>query len=260
VLRRKLPVLWAAAIVLATVLACSGTALAITFGGVPDGNRHPNVGALVSESGLCTGTLISPTVLLTTAHCANEGDTVSVTFDPNPASNSPVYTGTFHPDPRYTGTVGDARTSEVASGHNGAVVVFERPVMGITPAQLPTLGQLERLPGNEQFTLVGYGVQWAVGTDVIPPGAEGGRREYATTALTEIFPDHLQLSSQNPPRGGACLGDSGGPNFLGAGSAETNVIAATTLAGSEICGLWYEAYRLDTQEARSFLGNYVVLP
>jgi len=124
------------------VLVCSGVALAITYG-QPDGNRHPNVGALVNESGTyCSGMLISPTVFLTAAHCGNEGDTVTVTFASEYTSRSKTYEGTFHADTQLDLTV----------------VVFEKPIRGITPAQLPTPGQLDDLPKDQRFTVVGYGV------------------------------------------------------------------------------------------------------
>jgi hypothetical protein len=34
---------------------------------------------------------------------------------------------------------------------------------------------------------------------------------------------------------GTCYGDSGGPNFLGAGAMETNIVAATTITGDLMC-------------------------
>ena len=78
--RSKLALLWGAAIMLLTVLASSAVALAITYG-QPDGNKHPNVGALVGTFDgqtypYCSGTLISPTVFLTAAHCGDDGSTV----------------------------------------------------------------------------------------------------------------------------------------------------------------------------------------
>lgn len=66
----------------------------------------------------------------------------------------------------------------------------------------------------------------------------------------------------NPARGdgGTCYGDSGGPNFLGAGATETNIVAATTIAGDFMCRATNVGYRLDTPSARGFLGQYVTLP
>ena len=68
--------------------------------------------------------------------------------------------------------------------------------------------------------------------------------------------------SMNPTLGdgGTCYGDSGGPNFLGAGATETNILAATTITGDFMCRATNVTYRLDTPAARSFLGQYVTLP
>ena len=60
--------------------------------------------------------------------------------------------------------------------------------------------------------------------------------------------------------GGTCYGDSGGPNFLGAGSTETNIVAATTITGDAMCRATNVVYRLDTASARSFLSRFVALP
>ena len=67
--------------------AITGAALAITNGG-PDGNGHPEVGALLAQHAFsdatweeCSGTLISPTVFLTAAHCDEGVSRVAVAFD-----------------------------------------------------------------------------------------------------------------------------------------------------------------------------------
>lgn len=82
----------------ALLLCLAATALAITYG-QPDGNRHPNVGALVGTFDgqtytYCSGTLISPTVFLTAAHCNVGTTTVSVTFDTKFTSRSKLHAGT----------------------------------------------------------------------------------------------------------------------------------------------------------------------
>jgi hypothetical protein len=86
-------------------------------------------------------------------------------------------------------------------------------------------------------------------------------RYVATGGLNAVTNAWLRIS-MNPARGngGTCFGDSGGPNFLGAGSSETNIVAATTITGDSMCPATNVDYRLDTASARSFLGRYVTLP
>jgi hypothetical protein len=152
-----------ATMALAMVLA-TGMASAITYG-QPDGNRHPNVGALVvaDEEGeflFCSGTLIAPNVFLTAAHrtAAIEefglefrGVTFDSVFDPD---TSMVYPGTPYAHPEFPGPSSDAKDI--------AVVVLDEEITGIQPALLPSLGLLDQLANegsleSQSFTAVGYG-------------------------------------------------------------------------------------------------------
>jgi Trypsin len=240
-------------------LALATVALAITNGG-PDGNGHPEVGAMLAAHAYsdgtwetCTGTLISPTVFLTAAHC--EGDArVAVTFDSTyDAKTGTTYWGTWHADPAYT--------KAASNPHDLAVIVLDKAVKGITPARLPKLGQLDSLKQGDPITSVGYGAQ------SVTMGAGGATFHYADIRYVAVG----SVNAINPPRiraamnpstgdGGTCYGDSGGPNFLGGGATETNIIAGTTITGDFVCRATNVDYRLDTPSARDFLGQFVRLP
>jgi secreted trypsin-like serine protease len=244
-------------LVLLLVSVLAATVLAITYG-QPDGNRHPEVGALVGEfsSGTfpyCSGTLIAPNVFLTAAHCNLGTSRVYVTFDTKFSSKSKLYAGTYYFDPQYNQAQNDT--------HDIAVVVLDRPVNGIAPARLPQAGQLDALKVNQKFTVVGYGGQEPVNQPGGPVIAYLDTREFSVASLNSINPGWLRLS-QNPATGdgGACYGDSGGPNFLGAGASETNIIAGTTITGDALCKATNVIYRTDTASARNFLSGFVTLP
>jgi secreted trypsin-like serine protease len=250
--------------ILATVVASLATvspAVAIT-NGVPDGAGHPAVGAMVNAKpfpdgtwSYCTGTLISPTVFLTAAHCGEDGQrTAMVSFASRYRLGEGVYIGRYAADPAYTGK---------AEGHDIAVVVFDTPIPGIRPARLPAAGLLDRLEADgtlarSSFTPVGYGS--ALPTD------HGRRMHYSDTrnrtsiSFGSLSRSWLKLSLDAEKKdGGTCFGDSGGPNFLGGPTSD--LLVATTVSGDDnACKAANLDYRLDSRAARAFLGKYVTLP
>jgi len=242
----------------ALVFAAAGSAIT---NGVPDGNAHPEVGALLAQQAFsdgtweeCTGTLIAPRIFLTAEHCDEGVSRVEVTFASTfDRATSTTYWGTWHGDPAYKKTSGDP--------HDMAVVVLDNAVTGITPARLPAAGSLSSLPNDQQFTPVGYGAQ------SVTSGAGGKTFHYADVRYRTVGTFNTTTQtwlklSMNPSHGdgGTCYGDSGGPNFLGAGASETNIIAGTTVTGDTPCRSTNVDYRLDTPSARSFLGQFVTLP
>ena len=152
-MRKLLPLL-----VLAGALTFAAAGGAITYG-VPDGNAHPEVGALLALQAYsdgswaeCTGTLIAPRVFLTAEHCDEGVARREVTFDSNfVRGTSTTYWGTWHGDPQYNQAQSDP--------HDIAVIVLDTARQRITPAQLPEAGSLSDLPDDQQFTSVGYGAQ-----------------------------------------------------------------------------------------------------
>ena len=250
------------------VMGLTGTAVqAITYG-QPDGNGHPNVGALIAEwrepgvkESLCTGTLIAPTVFLTAAHCTafleSEGiEDVWVSFDPDLSVPHTLIPGTMHTNPGFNQKQSDPGDI--------AVVTFEDPVPGIAPADLPPAGRFNRKPAElkgQRFTAVGYGATEPETGGGAPEFPDPMQRLFSVSRFEALNKAWLRLS-QNPSTGdaGTCYGDSGGPNFLGAGAGETDVIAGITITGDAMCRSTNVIYRLDTKPARDFLEDFVSLP
>ena len=270
--------------VLLLVVSSSPVPVQAITNGFPDTtNTFSNVGTVfaVGTDGqafqLCSGTLISPTVFLTVAHCAlyfndflaPEGFTLYMSFD-NPIPilgltdvNTLIPVTQIIPNPMYV----QANDTHPFNPHHGsdpgdlAVIILPlRVTQGITPAALPTLGLLDELTANNAlhgvlFTAVGYGSEDRFGNRSNPMP-----RMFAFSAFRALTPGFLQLSI-NPAlnNGGACFGDSGGPDFLSV-DGKLILMSINSVGGDHVCRATSGNYRLDTATARDFLKNFVTLP
>ena len=260
------------------ILVMALPAMAITFG-EPDGDAHPFVGSIVlqfPDGGFfqaCSGTLIAEGVFLTAAHCKLGvmtdpnfvGDSkIWITFDPTiDLENGANYEITFddwetHPDFPWKFAMYDLA--------DVAVILSDEFPTDVGYGQLPTAGLLDELNSqgilrNTRFTAVGYGTvrdSLKKAFENIYGNLDRNRAEQSFLSLTKPW---LTLS-MNPKTGsgGTCYGDSGGPHFIHLDGQETKIVASITVSGDTPCKATDKTYRMDTETARSFLGQYVDLP
>jgi hypothetical protein len=262
-------------------------AQAITNGQL-DGNAHPNVGAGVFLQSIfpptpapmvCgSGTLIHPRVLLTAGHGTALLETVlgNGSFS---LSDFRLSFGSNALDPASWRTVSNLRThpdyhaeAQNESGRGAiplpdvGVIIFPNPIQDISPAVLPPLGLLDALQaagqlraGSDQakFTVVGYGVELGDPVGHVPFPPDGLRRVTQSEFLN--LHDRWLFLNQNPALGNGGGGDcdSGGPLFWVHPSTGTEILVATTSRGDMVNRNQSVNYRIDTQEALSFLNDVI---
>lgn len=263
-------------IVIAIFLVFAIPVLAITHG-EPDGDDHPYVGSIVVKipgAGLfqwCSGTLIADDVFLTASHCtapldgileANPGSEALVTFDSTISESGTFFTGVWFTNPNYNGFQG--RRGQADPGDVAVIVLDEVP--GPAPATLPPASMLDDLKVDHvlqltRFTAVGFGTvrdSNRTGFQGILDNLDRNRVEQGYHALNRAWLV-LPMTPSNG-NGGTCFGDSGGPHFIHIDGVETDIVASITVTGDAPCKASDMTYRMDTESARSFLGNFVELP
>jgi len=260
-MRTKLLAAFAA---LATVcgLAIGAAPAQASTGGTADDGLHPDVGliAFYDSTGRyrCSATLVSPTVVITAAHCTlgTLGKTL-VTFDeflddapPSflPTAGDPAsgYTGeeltaagyawgTAYTHPQYSDFTDQKNWNDVG------VIVLDQPVAshGDGYPQIAATGTLDTIPqkalSKTLFTAVGYGTEVRQEGDNMKPEPESYPilRRYVDMPGQKLTPQILQTNgNEKDPwgTGGTCFGDSGGPVFY-----DGQLVAVTSYGYTSNC-------------------------
>jgi len=262
---------------------------AITNDWVPD-DEHPFVGLVVfydaagEFSHRCSGSLISPTKLLTAGHCTAPSSgavTARVYFQQDAGAHFDPSTGvdpvSGYPETCAPGTLGFyCATSDelydfgftgltVPETHDAGLVILDQPISYLSEygalAPAGTLDSLAQGRGTKStvFTVSGYGLTLSVQPHSALANVSFRSRLMARatlvnlrSALTDGY--NLQTQGNGKGRGGTCSGDSGGPVFLG--DARSNQIVGITSFGlNALCRGTDFAYRTDRAAVINWIAN-----
>lgn len=254
----------------ASTMAFASSAGAIV-GGSPD-TTHTYVGLEDNGVFVCTGTLISPRVLVTAAHCFSDSTSVlgtdgqghprvEVTFDQQGFFTQPAPTehlGTYYFDPGFGVGVNGGGLPGFDT-HDVAIIVLDESLPSLGHANLPAIGLAATLPTGTKVDISGYGVQHFGKPDPCDPNCKKQPDAFftrfgATSNLLSVgkgkLGEFVKISGNTSQgKGGQCFGDSGGPLFL---SGTRTLIAETSFGNSNCTGVGYD-FRLDTVEAQTFI-------
>jgi uncharacterized protein (TIGR03382 family) len=175
---------------------------------VPPG-KWPDTVAVLGETGVCSGTLIAPDVVLTAGHCADitPSTVVANTTDYSQAGGAKVKVARTAAYPDWDTT------------YDVSLVILAQPINSVMPRAIGTSCSFQDFQPDTQVRLVGFGA-----TDVQGVGSNTSLKEAMTTVIDPSCTGGYGCNTMVAPGGefvaggtgsaDSCFGDSGGPVYL----------------------------------------------
>lgn len=194
----------------------------------------PAVGALLTAEFSCTATLITPTRVLTAAHCVHNQAANQMTFVTGPNFNTPL-------------TQTRVLRAVPHSGYNPSTLANDIAYLDLvaTPPGVTPLGVVRALNSSwigTELLHVGYGA--SNGFDQ----TGGGLKRAVAMPILSMNSTHFEYGGSGR---NTCNGDSGGPALFRT-TTGTYLVAGVTSYGDETCSSYGADVRVDAYLA--FLG------
>jgi hypothetical protein len=193
--------------------------------------EFPEVVYISMNGGRCTATIVGPRVIVTAAHCGENGETaqfqIGQTIYKAKLTRSPIYQE-GNPD----------------KDHDISLGLIDKDVTGIKFASVGGKAQT-----GTDITLAGYGC-----TQVGGSGGNDGILRYADSTITRFA--GFDMESKKQGGGALCFGDSGGPAFtkLSNPVSEHHFLLGVNSKGNIRDTNWN--CRTDSNESQDFFKNF----